>query len=120
MNKWLALLFVTASQVATTTGVTAATIGTQAMLVRQGEIEHPKANDSHTACSPAQPPNTTCPYGIQINSGWVFPQNGGFRMSGHSSITINIEFNATAISLDDMAKVYESMESALSASEFER
>ena len=41
MNKWLARLFVTASQVATTTGVTAALIGTQAMLVQQGEIEHP-------------------------------------------------------------------------------
>ena len=44
MNKWLALLFVTASQVAiaTTTNVTAAMmIGTQAMLVQQGEIEHP-------------------------------------------------------------------------------
>ena len=41
MNKWLPRLFVTAWQVATITGVTAAMIGKQAMLVQQGEIEHP-------------------------------------------------------------------------------
>ena len=127
MNKWLALLFVTASQVAiaTTTNVTAAMmIGTQAMLVQQGE--HPKANGSHTAFSPAQPPNTTCPYGIQINSGRLIPQTGGlshngrFTLPAHSSVTINIDFNATAISLDDTAEVNEFMISALSASEYER
>ena len=49
MNKWLAALFVTAGLVviATITGVTAAMIGTQAMLVQQGGTEHPKANDGH-------------------------------------------------------------------------
>ena len=51
MNKWLARLFVTASQVATTTGVTAAMIGKQAMLVQQGEIEHPKANGPAHGCT---------------------------------------------------------------------
>ena len=118
--KWLARLLVTASQVATTTGVTAAMIGTQAMLVQQGEIEHPKANGSHTAFSPAQPPNTTCPYGIQINSGRLIPQKGGYTLSGLGTATIGIEFNATAISKDDMEKVDEFMMSALSASEYER
>ena len=145
MNKWFACLFVTASQVATTTGVTAAMIGEQAMLVQQGkiehatttgvtaamigkqamlvqqgEIEHPKANGSHTAFSPAQPPNTTCPYGIQINSGRLIPQKGGYTLSGLGTATIGIEFNATAISKDDMEKVDEFMMSALSASEYER
>ena len=52
LNKWLAALIVTAGLVviATTTGVTAgmtAMIGTQALLVQQGEAEHPKANDGH-------------------------------------------------------------------------
>ena len=41
MNKWLALLTASQVAIATATGVTPAMIGTQAMLVQQGEIEHP-------------------------------------------------------------------------------